>query len=72
MIPNADLERFIHPPLAGVDVVIRALAFADHIEGIAGIHADGLVLGRVVNRVLAYKFKMSVRIAAIEPQLAFG
>ena len=53
-------------------MVIRALALADHIEGIAGIHADGLVLGRVVNRVLAYKFKMSVRIAAIEPQLAFG
>ena len=47
-------------------------AFARDIEGVARIHADGFVLGCVVDLVLAGEFQLPVLVAAVETHAALG
>src|SRR5260370_34964372 len=71
VIPNFDLKRFVDPPPIEVEPVFRAAALPGHIKCTAGIQANRLVLGSVVNIVLAGELELPIVIAALEPHAPF-
>src|SRR5439155_13582680 len=45
VIAHFDFKRFVEPSRIEICAVIRAAALPGHVEGVAGIEADGFVLG---------------------------
>ena len=75
VVAHLDLETLVRPPiriLLLLHLVVGLLALARDIESVARIDADGFVLGRVVNLVLAGEFELPVLIAAVETHAALG
>jgi len=59
------------PPRIEICAVFRAASLPDHVEGVAGIEADGLVLSVVINVVLAGEFELTIIVAPIESHAFF-
>ncbi len=72
VIAHLHFKRFVEPPRIEVCAVIRAAAFPGHVEGIASIEANGLVLGGMVNVVLAGELELTIIVAPIETHASFG
>ena len=64
VVPDFDLKRLVG--LTGSGLKTSLTAFSLDIESIAGIHAHGLVFGRVVDLVFAREFKLPILVAAIK------
>src|SRR6266850_1192962 len=71
VIAHLDFKRFVKPPRIEVCPVIRADAFPGHVEGVAGIEADGLVFGGVVDVILARELELTIIVAPIETHASF-
>src|ERR1700675_3967868 len=71
VIAHFDFKRFVEPSRIKICTVIRAAALPGHVEGVAGIEADGLVLWGVVDVVLAGELELTVIVAPIETHASF-
>jgi len=59
------------PPRIEICAVFRAPPLPGHVEGVAGIEADGLVLWGVIDVVLAGEFELTIVVAPIESHAFF-
>src|SRR5467141_4990869 len=71
VIAHLDFKRFVEPPRIEICSVFRAAALPGHVEGIAGIEADGLVLWGVVDVVLAGELELTIIVTPIETHASF-
>src|SRR5712664_303965 len=71
VIAHFDFKRFVEPSRIEICAVIRAAALPGHVEGVAGIEADGFVLWGVADVVLAGELKLTIIVAPIETHASF-
>src|SRR6266705_3175734 len=71
VIANLDFEGFVDPPPIEVGSVFRAAALSGHVKCAPGIQTDSLVLGRVVDIVLACELELSIVVTAVETDSPF-
>src|SRR5258708_24264164 len=71
VIAHFDFKRFVEPSRIKICTVIRAAALAGHVEGVAGIEANGFVLWGVVDVILAGELELTIIVAPIETHPSF-
>ena len=59
MIANFDFKALVDPARLVVELVIDAVALSGQVEGVAGVNADQLVFGGVIDFVLAGEFELA-------------
>src|SRR5260370_1031567 len=71
VIPNFDLKGFVYPARIEISPVFCSAALPGQVKCAAGIQADSLVLGRVVNIVFARELELSIIVPPIETHSPF-
>src|SRR5215813_11032600 len=71
VIAHFDFKRFVEPSRIEICAVIRAATLPGHVEGVAGIEADGLVLWGVVDVILTGELELTIIVAPIETHASF-